>query len=201
MRLFGALENGGPGLASRLAIALLIISVGLCLRVAWEFTPPAAAQAEGNCGDFSSQADAQASLREDPSDPNNLDEDGDGIACLNARYSNPERDVIPVPRDGDTPGNTSGTTTSEPTTPRPTPSPTPQPGPTPSPTPQPAPPPQPDPTPGPTPGSGTLMNAGGPSAGPAPLMPDGTCPAEYPVKRGGACYTSGSSKAVSVQTH
>ena len=193
MRFFGTLENGGPVLAPSLAIALLIISIGLCVRAAWEFTPPAGAQAEGNCGDFASQAEAQASLREDPSDPNNLDDDGDGIACLNAPYSNPERDVIPAPRDGDTPGNTTGTTTSEPATSRPTPPPPEQPGPTPSPPPQPAPSPQ------PAPGSGTLMTAGGPSAGPAPLMPDGTCPVEYPVKRGGACYGSGSSKAVSVQ--
>jgi hypothetical protein len=33
-----------------------------------------------------------------------------------------------------------------------------------------------------------LMRAGGPSSGPLPLMPDGTCPEECPVKRGGACY-------------
>ena len=33
-----------------------------------------------------------------------------------------------------------------------------------------------------------LFNAGGPMNGPAPLMPDGSCPAEFPVKRSGACY-------------
>jgi len=33
-----------------------------------------------------------------------------------------------------------------------------------------------------------LLEAGGPKSGPFPLMPDGTCPEEFPVKRGGACY-------------
>jgi hypothetical protein len=33
-----------------------------------------------------------------------------------------------------------------------------------------------------------LFNAGGPSSGPVPLMPDGSCPAEYPVEQSGACY-------------
>lgn len=34
-----------------------------------------------NCGDFASQAQAQAVLRADPTDPNRLDADRDGIAC------------------------------------------------------------------------------------------------------------------------
>jgi hypothetical protein len=33
-----------------------------------------------------------------------------------------------------------------------------------------------------------LLDAGGPASGPLPPMPDGTCPTEYPMKRGGACY-------------
>jgi hypothetical protein len=33
-----------------------------------------------------------------------------------------------------------------------------------------------------------LMNAGGPTAGPVPLMPGGGCPEEYPVRRHEACY-------------
>ena len=35
---------------------------------------------------------------------------------------------------------------------------------------------------------GDLLEAGGPSIGPIPLMPDGGCPEEYPVKHTGACY-------------
>lgn len=34
-----------------------------------------------NCANFVSQAEAQAELRSNPSDPNNLDDDSDGIAC------------------------------------------------------------------------------------------------------------------------
>lgn len=34
-----------------------------------------------NCSDFATQAQAQAVLDEDPSDPNNLDGEGDGVAC------------------------------------------------------------------------------------------------------------------------
>ncbi|MCC6224719.1 MAG: excalibur calcium-binding domain-containing protein [Thermoleophilia bacterium] len=48
-----------------------------------------------NCASFTSQADAQAVLRADPSDPNRLDADADGIACENNRIP---RDMVPVPR-------------------------------------------------------------------------------------------------------
>lgn len=69
-----------------------------------------------------------------------------------------------------------------------TPSPAPK---TPSPapkTPSPAPKtPTPDPDP---PNVGTLMNAGGPTTGPVPMMPNGSCPQELPVKRDGACYST-----------
>jgi hypothetical protein len=35
---------------------------------------------------------------------------------------------------------------------------------------------------------GNLLEAGGPSSGPAPLMPEGGCPREFPTIRDGACY-------------
>ena len=44
---------------------------------------------------FSSQADAQAVLRADPSDPNRLDGDQDGVAC---ERNPPPYDRVPVPR-------------------------------------------------------------------------------------------------------
>jgi micrococcal nuclease len=48
-----------------------------------------------NCSNFKNQAEAQAVLRADPSDPNKLDSDGDGIAC----ESNPApTDMVKVPR-------------------------------------------------------------------------------------------------------
>ena len=33
-----------------------------------------------------------------------------------------------------------------------------------------------------------LLESGGPSSGPLPLMPDGGCPREFPTMRDGACY-------------
>ena len=48
-----------------------------------------------NCSKFRSEADAQAVLRADPSGPNGLDRDRDGIAC----ERNPEAyDLSPGPR-------------------------------------------------------------------------------------------------------
>src|SRR5215203_4509022 len=35
---------------------------------------------------------------------------------------------------------------------------------------------------------GNLLEAGGPSSGPVPLMPDGGCRREFPTMRDGACY-------------
>lgn len=35
---------------------------------------------------------------------------------------------------------------------------------------------------------GNLLEAGGPSSGPVPLMPDGGCPREFPAMQEGACY-------------
>jgi hypothetical protein len=35
---------------------------------------------------------------------------------------------------------------------------------------------------------GNLLEAGGPSSGPVPLMPDGGCPREFPTMRDGVCY-------------
>ena len=48
-----------------------------------------------NCAAFISQADAQAVLRADPTDPNQLDTDLDGLACESNRAP---RDVVLVPR-------------------------------------------------------------------------------------------------------
>ncbi|MFN8522495.1 MAG: excalibur calcium-binding domain-containing protein [Chloroflexota bacterium] len=48
-----------------------------------------------NCATFTSQADAQAVLRADPSDPNRLDPDKDGVACESLPAPT---DRNPVPR-------------------------------------------------------------------------------------------------------
>ncbi|MCA1731900.1 MAG: hypothetical protein LC751_21650 [Actinobacteria bacterium] len=43
-------------------------------------------------------------------------------------------------------------------------------------------------SPSPSPSDGSLMNAGGPMSGPVPMMPNGSCPREFPEIRDGACY-------------
>lgn len=37
-------------------------------------------------------------------------------------------------------------------------------------------------------GKGSLLEAGGPSEGPVPKMPDGGCPAEFPVEKPDGCH-------------
>jgi hypothetical protein len=37
-------------------------------------------------------------------------------------------------------------------------------------------------------GVGSLFDSGGSTSGAVPLMPDGSCPAEFPAERDGACY-------------
>jgi hypothetical protein len=74
-------------------------------------------------------------------------------------------------------GKSGGGSGGDPTAPGPGPSPSPSPPPSPSPTPQPAPQPKAPP-----------FDAGGPKDGPAPRMPGGGCPKEYPVEKGKGCY-------------
>jgi LPXTG-motif cell wall-anchored protein len=54
-----------------------------------------------DCGDFASQAEAQAHLEADPSDPDNLDADDDGQACENFDYDTAGGGAAPQPGDGD----------------------------------------------------------------------------------------------------
>jgi hypothetical protein len=62
----------------RRCAAVVAVSAGLAVPLAGT-----AAAADRNCSDFSTQADAQSVLDADPSDPNHLDADHDGIACEN----------------------------------------------------------------------------------------------------------------------
>jgi hypothetical protein len=101
-----------------------------------------------NCADFSTQAEAQAVYDQDPSDPNFLDADDDGIACE-------ELDGGTTDDDGaaqDQYESGSGEATI------------------------------------PAPKRDNLLEAGGPESGPVPLMPDGDCPEEFPIKRDEACH-------------
>lgn len=154
----------------RISVVLLVITAGIVARISYEqMNTPAYAQDDDprtglDCDDYNSQAEAQAALRQDPSDPNVLDEDpgpDDGIACETYPYDNPAQDLTPVTTGASSP------------TPTATSSPTPPSSPSPSPTPQP---------------DRNLFNSGGPTNGPVPLTPDGNCPKEFPVKHDGLCY-------------
>ncbi len=153
----------------RLAVAALIVTTGFTVRIAYEYTTtPVQAQERDprtgiDCDFFDSQAEAQRYLRENPDDFDVLDNDRDGIACETFEYDNSERDERPVNVSG------GGTTT-------PSPSPGPQPSPSPSAQPRPTPTPSPAPSPQPRPSDGPLFKAGGPTAGPVPVMPNGSCP-------------------------
>ena len=80
----GASDNATPASASASSSATPEASAS---------SPPA--PADMDCSNFSTQAAAQAALDMDPSDPQGLDEDGDGTACEtlagNAQYEAPEQ--------------------------------------------------------------------------------------------------------------
>ena len=154
----------GPRTLPLAALAMVVLAClfGLLSMVAWQWMPSAQAQDTLNCSNFASQADAQAELRRDPSDPNGLDgppgpayEGIQGVACEDLP---PPKDLTPV-----LPGGAGST-------------------------PPPAQPPSSSTPPPAQPPSGTLMSAGGPKEGPAPLMPNGSCPKEFPAPHNGGCY-------------
>lgn len=65
--------------------AVMVLVTGVMGRITYErlahASIPAYAQEDLDCADFATQAQAQAELARDPSDPNNLDADDDGIPC------------------------------------------------------------------------------------------------------------------------
>src|SRR5688500_13341590 len=108
------------------AVVSFVLGAGVVAALNYEqiLNPsnPAFAQDEFDCASFDSQADAQAELRRDPSDPSGLDgpigtaTDGTaGVACEVYPYDNPARDETPVGAgDGSPPATT--ITTPPPTT-------------------------------------------------------------------------------------
>lgn len=59
----------------------LLFLATLCMAASLVFAPIALAQTDLDCSDFATQAQAQAEYDADPTDPNMLDDDGDGEAC------------------------------------------------------------------------------------------------------------------------
>jgi hypothetical protein len=148
----------------RLFIVALVLASGFTLRVAWEElanpTTPALAQSDQyDCASFGSQDSAQAELERNPSDPSNLDPDGNGIACEDYDYG----------VDGGSAGTTEDTSTSSASATSD----------------------QYDASAGLSQYEkevGALFDSGGSTAGAVPLMPDGSCPDEFPTQQDGACY-------------
>jgi hypothetical protein len=68
---------GFNGQRAGIAIAFTLTLFGLSASVAFAQTD------RYDCEDFTFQEDAQRILDQDPSDPNGLDDDNDGIACEN----------------------------------------------------------------------------------------------------------------------
>jgi hypothetical protein len=160
--------------ALTLAVLVLVFATGFTARLVYEQTlKPAFAQDDPrtglDCKDYNSQADAQAALRADPSDPNVLDEENDGVACETYPYpAGTPRDETPV------------TTTTAPSSPEPTqasPQPTAQPS-----SPQPS-----SPQPNPQRREPPTPESGGLKGGALPVKSDGTCPARFPVKHNNIC--------------
>jgi hypothetical protein len=187
-----------------LALVGILAFATLLLWLAWGGTHNVAAQ-DLNCSDFDTQQEAQDELDADPSDPNNLDDDSDDVACENLpsegdSTSNPDDDRSstsdddlssdsdddPLPTstspDSDPPTRASAGGATAQSSSRPKIS-TPSAPRTPATSPK-------TPSSSAPPSGGTLMSAGGPATGPVPIMPDDNCPKEFPDQRDGACYST-----------
>jgi hypothetical protein len=154
---------------SKLVMVGLVLVAGFVLRGTYEQivypSKPAVAQADQyDCASFGSQESAQVELDSDPSDPNNLDSDGNGIACDNYPYGTSVAASTPAPSSAppDEPSASPSPTSNSSASPKPKP----------------------------LQESRNLFASGGPTNGPVPLMADGGCPAEFPAKRDGLCHES-----------
>ncbi len=79
------------GIRAFIVAAMLVLVVGVVGRVTYEQVVDTdmaayAQQDQFDCASFGSQESAQAELERDPSDPSNLDPDGNGQACEDFSY-------------------------------------------------------------------------------------------------------------------
>src|SRR5919107_4684317 len=130
------LDRMGTTPSKLAAVVAFVLVAGVVAAVNYQQilnpTKPAFAQDEFDCASFNSQAEAQAELRRDPSDPSGLDgpigtaSDGtSGVACEVYPYNDPARDETPVDVSGSSPPATTITTPPPTTNPPPeTPPPT-----------------------------------------------------------------------------
>lgn len=89
----------------RLSSRMAAVVLGAALTGVAGAPALAASGADRDCGDFASQAEAQATLDADPSDPNRLDGDDDGRACEAFDYPSSGGSTDP---SGDTSGSADG---------------------------------------------------------------------------------------------
>src|SRR5215213_6325197 len=175
---------------SKLVMVGLVLAAGFVLRATYEqiVNPSKLAVAQTDqydCASFGSQESAQTQLDSDPSDPNNLDADGNGRACDDYAYgtsgSIAASSVAPnsVAASSGAPSSTSSSSAS----------------------PSSAPPSSASASSSSSSGASSkasappkpqkthnLFDSGGPTNGPVPLMADGSCPVEFPVKHNGLCH-------------
>lgn len=147
----------------------LVLVAGFILRVTYEQlvypSKPAVAQTDlFDCASFDSQESAQAELDRDPSDPNNLDSDGNGRACDDYAYGT----SASVAASSVSPSTPAASKSSASASPSSNASASPKPK-----LPQ---------------KSRNLFASGGPTNGPVPVMANGRCPVEFPVKHKGLCH-------------
>src|SRR5215216_4495535 len=190
---------------SKLVMVGLVLAAGFVLRATYEqiVNPSKLAVAQTDqydCASFGSQESAQTQLDSDPSDPNNLDADGNGRACDDYAYgasgSIAASSVAPnsVAASSAAPSNTSSSSTSSSSTSSSSTSSSsaasssaspssasPSSSSSSSPSSKASAPPKPQKT-------HNLFDSGGPTNGPVPLMADGSCPVEFPVKHNGLCH-------------
>jgi hypothetical protein len=170
---------------SKLVMVGLVLAAGFVLRATYEQivipSKPAVAQTDQyDCASFGSQESAQTQLDSDPSDPNNLDADGNGRACDDYAYgtsgSIAASSVAPnsVAASSAAPSSTSSSSASPSSASASSSSSS-------GASSKASAPPKPQKT-------HNLFDSGGPTNGPVPLMADGSCPVEFPVKHNGLCH-------------
>src|ERR671910_3195942 len=74
-------DRGKRCLESFFAMFLAVVAATMLVVGMLVIPSEAYAQDQYDCASFGSQESAQAELERDPSDPNNLDSDGNGVAC------------------------------------------------------------------------------------------------------------------------
>lgn len=180
----------------KIMVVVLVLAAGFVSRVTYEqvfnpSTPALAQEDQYDCASFGSQESAQSELERDPRDPNNLDPDGNGQACDDYDYGSTSTNSA-SPTSSASPTTTSSSPESTTGSPQSSPSPDSDSSPTISASPSS------DASASPQADEqddqserrrdDDLMKSGGPVDGSVPLMPDGNCPVEFPMRHNGLCY-------------